>query len=161
MILTYFKAEEIGKIPYSKDNEFIFLQTEIELKDVYKLNKDYWILNGTFKKLPENFKSKRNKIYLKEYFAETFDFIILDFDDVKTKSNMMNIIEILKNENLHFSLWESTSHNGKDNFNLKGIVEIKGNNNETSLRKAIQYIDNLLKNYCKASKNAGICSLQA
>ena len=149
MLLTYFKAREIGKMPFSKDNLFDFYQKDVELTDFPKINKDYWIMNGNFKFPSNPFKSKRNKVYLKDYLTDEFQFIILDFDEVNNKINIQNIIEILKQENFHFILWESSSHNGIDNFNLKGALEARGKNNDASLNKLIRYIDSLLKDFCK------------
>jgi len=149
MLITYFEAKEIGKVPYSKNNIFEFHQKEVNLKNVYLINKDYWILNGNFKfdKIP--FKSKRNKFYLNDYLTENFEFIIIDLDGVNSKVNVENIINILKKENLSFSIWNSSSYNNIDNFNLKGIIQLRGKNNEISRLKAIQYIDNLIKDFCK------------
>ena len=45
MLITYFSAKEIGKMPISKNNIFEFFQKDIPLKDVYKLNKDYLVFS--------------------------------------------------------------------------------------------------------------------
>ena len=98
MLLTYFEAKEIGKMPISDNNIFEFYQKDIPLKEFYKINKNYWILNGNFKFPTNPFKSKRNKL-LEKYLTENFKFIIIDLDDVRTEKNKNAIIEILKHEN--------------------------------------------------------------
>ena len=154
MNVSFFLSKEIGKVPISKDNIFVFFTKDIKLKDIHKLNNKFWLLNGSFNFSEEGISLKRNMVNLKKYQTKTFEFMFFDLDNVKTKFNFERIIEILKKEKLVFNIWESSSHNGLDNFNLKGCWIVKGNNNNYSRKQAMNFLKDLVKDYCTVDMSA-------
>jgi len=154
MNISFFIANEVGKVPIAKENKFLFFTKDIKLKDVHKLNKDFWLLNGSFNFDENGTAEKRNLVYLKKYQTKTFEFMFIDLDKIKSKFDLERIIEIFKKENLVFHLWESSSHNGINNFNVKGCWIVKGNNNTYSRKQAMEFIKDLVKDYCKVDMSA-------
>jgi hypothetical protein len=154
MNISFFKANTHGKVPVSSDKEFIFQNKEVQIEDVYKLNKDFWFLNGNFIFPNKSIKARKNKISLTKYKTDEFDYIIIDFDKVLTEFNKDRIVETLIKEDLYFSLWESVSHNGISNFNMKGIVRFIGNNNTISLKNSLSYLISLIGDYCEVDMSS-------
>lgn len=124
MLLTYFNSKETkGKTPISPFDDLTFQFKTINVQDLstmYRYMVKYFILN-----VPLNcdVKTYRRKSVLKEHCNETFDYVILDFNDITSKENQIKIIKYFKKYKC--ILGESRSNNGIDNFNVKGILCIK------------------------------------
>jgi len=163
MLLSFFRSEGIGKHPLgNEDNEFLFYTKDIPLEYFYKVNSEFWMLNGCFNFSEDGTISKRNNYEMEKFLCKEFSFIIVDFDEVKNAFNRDYIIEILQKNNFNFSLWESRSYNGVDNFNMKGVIEFIGNNNFISRTKALDYVKHLINDYCKVDYSSiRISSVQA
>lgn len=124
MHLTYFNSKETkGKTPLSPFDDLTFQFNTIEVSDLttmYRYMVKNFILNLP---LCKSLKTFRRKSVLKDHCSETFDYVILDFNDITTKENQIKIIKYFKEYKC--ILGESRSNNGIDNFNLKGILCIK------------------------------------
>ena len=131
------------------DNEFLMFQT---LATNFILN------------IPLNLdvptKLRRRKEDLDQYYQDTVNYLIIDCDHVHSEKHQKKILEYFKQYKC--IIGESRSHNGIDNFNLKGFLFCDLPMN--MLKFAVQNIHEDLMDFCdfdvsvsrKASLNAPI-----
>jgi hypothetical protein len=163
--ITFFNGKgkyKVPRSPYDKENKnkFIFITKEISLKDLYKANKENFILTSSFN--IDNLLLGRNAYSLNPHLTDEFNFLIMDFDKIESKFDMVNIINILKEKDYTFSLYKSRSHNDKTVFNMKGAIKFNGKNNTNSRNKAYEYLHTLVGDYCKVDFSiSSVTSYQA
>lgn len=145
MLLTFFKSRETkGKMPLSPfdDLTFEFKTSEFEtLESMYRIMVTNFVLNVPLKGDVRTF---RRKSSLKDHCLESFNYVILDINDIKTKQDQTCILRYFKQ--YRCILGESRSNNGVDNFNIKGILcirSLKLNN----VKILIDQIKNDLRDY--------------
>jgi hypothetical protein len=161
--ITIFKAKnQSGKSPYSlyDDNTFVFETYPVDdIFKMYSVMVSNFILNIPLEKLEKPIRTFRRKDQLKNYYAETVNYIILDIDQVNNVKDMEKILDYFKDYKT--IIGASRGYNGIDNFNLKGILfceDIKIND----LKIAISSIHHDLKDYCKMDESsARMASLNA
>lgn len=163
--ITVFHAAKTSlKHPYSPydDNTFVFENfTATSNMQMYSVMVSQFILNVPLAKLNKPTRTFRRKANLEAYYGNTVSYFILDIDKVKSEFDKQQILEYFKDYKV--ILGESKSHNGINNFNMKGIlftedIDIK------DLKSAISAIHHDLKDICeideaisrKASLNAPI-----
>lgn len=147
--ITLFKANmgKNSKIPHSptNDKEFVFSTHKIQNpRQMYQVMVNNFILNIPLN-LEKPIKSRRKIKALKDYIPEDITYIVLDIDDVKSSSAMNEILDYFRPYSC--ILGESKSHNGIDNFRLKGILFVES----VSLRNArvlLSQIHYELKHLC-------------
>lgn len=124
MQITLFKSKPTkGKYPISPYGDLTYDFEVIEcnaLDSMFRVMVNNFILNVTLNK---NIHTFRRKSYLKEYYPKTFDYLIIDIDEVKTRDSVSKILKYFKKYKC--IIGESRSYNGVDNFNLKGILCIE------------------------------------
>lgn len=124
MILTTFETKNSkGKAPLSPYDDLTFDFKTVEtdkLSSAYRLMVTGFVLNLP---LNTNVRTFRRKTYLKNYYNDTFDYVILDINEVKDENSKSNILKYFKNYKC--IIGESRSYNGVDNYNLKGILCIQ------------------------------------
>ena len=138
MILTYFKSKETkGKMPLSpyNDNTFDFITIEVnDILTMYRYMVKNFVLNIPISK---SIKTYRRKSCLSSYCLDTYNYVVLDFNDVTTKEKQVHILKYFKKYKC--VLGESRSNNGIDNFNMKGILCI----NSIKLINVKQLVDQI------------------
>lgn len=147
--MTIFTPKEtLSKKPYSPfdDNTFIFNTVQLNSNmEMFNVLVKYFILN-----LPINLKEPtrtfRRKANLDPYYNNTFDYFILDIDDVKTLEDRNKILEYFKKYKV--ILGASKSYNDLNNFNMKGILFCEPIEYDY-LKQAISVISHDLIEYCK------------
>ena len=111
--------------PYD-DNTFIFQTYEINEYDNQKLFNvlvSNWTLNVPLEHLKEPVRTFRRKTHLDPFYGETLTYFVLDIDKVTSKESQDKILEYFSKYKC--ILGESKSHDGVENFNMKGILFIE------------------------------------
>lgn len=135
------------KVPISptSDKKFTFRTVSLKTpREMYQVMVNNFILN-----IPLNLQNPINTYRriknLKNYIPEDMSYIILDIDDVHNSQDMNKVLDYFRRYKC--ILGESKSHNGIDNFRLKGILFIE----PISIRNArvlVSQIHHELKDYC-------------
>lgn len=155
--ITAFEADYINKVPISPfgDKTFIFRTRKIKTHfEFLNIIGKYFILNQPFKDSGEefDFRDYRRVSTLKDKFQDVFEYIILDIDDVISKENMQSVLNYFKEYKV--ILGESYSHNGIDNFRLKGVLFCEpGNIRE--IQNALNTIAQDLRMVCSIDTSRG------
>ena len=146
------KENKVPWSPYS-DKTFVFTPIEMDEKDdilkLYTVLVSNWCLNIPLGKLTEPIRAFRRKNTLEHYYEESINYFILDLDEVPTQLAQDALLEYFND--FKCIIGESKSHNGIDNFNLKGLVFI----DSTTIDHAKSCISNLhfeLQQYCKVDE---------
>lgn len=155
--ITIFEAECRGKVPASPfgDKTFIFRTREASTNfEFLSTIGKHFIMNQPFKDAgsEHDFRDYRRISTLKNKFQESFEYIILDIDDLTTKSDMEEVLKYFKDYKV--ILGESYSHNGIDNFRLKGVLFCEEMNAQ-ELQESLRHISNDLKAYCTVDTSRG------
>lgn len=124
MIITIFNTKETkGKTPISPYDDLTF---DFKCYEVSNMQTAYRFLVKNFAlnlPLKNNVRTFRRKSKLKLYSSETYDYMILDINDVFSIETRNNILRYFKNYKC--IMGESRSYDGVSNFNLKGILCIE------------------------------------
>lgn len=148
--VTIFNGAGNGKIPYSKskDLEFLFVNKECQnLKECMLYLVDNYALSRHLN-IGEPVKSKRRIIDLKPYFCTNLNNIIIDIDEVHNKEDYSTIIDYFRVKNYSIILWKSRSNNGKDNFNMKGIIKVQLENISSTINALLASFQKDLGSTC-------------
>jgi glucose-6-phosphate 1-dehydrogenase len=148
MKMTIFNSNSNSKLalsPYN-DNTFDFNTIETSFNELPKYFAYNFHLNRCYE--IKNKRLERTKRALHSYLCENIEYIILDFDKIHNYNNVERIIEILKEKDYYFFLMPSRSY-GKDSYNLKGAVKVKGYNNEKGIIQFLNKLQNQLNGYCE------------
>ena len=146
MLITTFTSKATkGLLPLSPYDDLTFdfkTYSVNNLKSMFRIMVNNFTLNIPINK---DLRTFRRKTSLKQYCNDFYDYIILDIGDVKNNSNKIEILKYFKKYNC--IIGESRSCNNVDNFNMKGILQIKSVN-YTNFKLLIQNIQDDLKNFC-------------
>jgi len=163
--ITIFHAQNSkGKTPYSpyEDNTYVFETYEANSNlQMYSVMVSHFILNIPLHKLEQPTRTFRRKANLDPYYHHCQSYFILDIDGVTSEFNKQKIIEYFKDYKV--ILGESKSHNGINNFNMKGILFTECIDFKDT-KMALSLLHHELKDWCtldecvvrKASLNAPI-----
>ena len=137
-----------SKVPESffKDRSHVFETINVNFRDLPYFFANYYILS-TNCIFPQKTTIKRRKIFITPYKTKRLSYIILDIDHVKTLEDKNKIINYFKEKDYYIILLQSRSYNNKNNFNLKGLFLVNGNNNKESIKYIIEKINNDIKNF--------------
>ena len=148
-ICTIFNAGlGYNKFPISPtdDNKFTFKNlnssTNIEF---FRFMVNNFILNIPLEKLKEPTISFRRKVDLLQYYNKNVEYFIINVDEVTSKNSFTKVIEFFKKYKI--ILGESSSYNGIDNFNMKGVM-FTNNVLLSEFKYAIYALNESLKKYC-------------
>lgn len=155
--VTVFDANAKGKIPLSPfgDRTFVFRTREITSHfDFLSTIGKYFVLNQPFKLVGEehDFRDFRRISTLEDKFDETLHYIMLDIDNVHTKESMDKILNYFKDYKV--ILGESYSHNGIDNFRLKGVLFCEPSTHK-QVQNSLETISNDLRAFCNIDTSRG------
>lgn len=155
--VTIFEAQERGKIPISPFGDRTFIFRTRELNTHYEFLSTigkYFMLNQPFKNAgnEHDFRDFRRVSVLKEKYSDLVPYIILDIDDVSSKEDMQYVINYFKEYKV--ILGESYSHNGIDNFRLKGVLFCVPSTHE-QIKSSLERIADDLKNHCNIDTSRG------
>jgi len=143
--ITIFNSQSTSKFPISPYNndtfEFKTIKTSFEELPYYFIN--HFHLNRRYN-IKEPIIKRRLKRELKDYLCKSIQYIVLDIDDIFSKEDSEQIIEILKKEKYYFFILPSRSY-GNGKYNLKGAVLVEGANNEESIKQFLLNINFLIK----------------
>lgn len=162
--LTVFNAQRTNDknawSPYY-DKTFIFKTYTIDSYDnlaMFNTLVSYWILNIPLI-LDKDIRTFRRKEYLEPFAVKEITYFVLDIDKVKTEEDKNKILNFFSD--FKCILGESKSYNGKDNFNMKGILFIEPIDIK-DYKSAIQNLNFELKEFCDIDEAvARIASLNA
>lgn len=146
--LTIFGSDYTSsKVPISPfdDNTFVFKTVDVKLKDTVHYLSSYFILNRSYD--INSVRLRRTKQDLHQYLIKEFEYLIIDIDEVKSEYSQKKIIYYFKSKGYNVVLCPSRSHNGIDNFNMKGIIQAKGLNNRASIKFILNEIKTGLFQY--------------
>lgn len=147
--ITFFTSKKTTtKIAYSPydDNTFVFEnRVATNNREMFTALVSYFILNVPLAKLSGSTRALRRKAELNQYYNNTISYFILDVDDVKSEFDKQQILLYFKD--FKVIIGESRSHNGEDNFRMKGIlfteeIELK------DAKSALSIINQDLKEFC-------------
>jgi len=165
--LTLFNAKEIKsdpKVAYSKtyNKKHIFANIETStLKEAFSSMKTNFVLSQPLN-LSEPTYMERNQDELSKYKYNKIKNIVLDLDKIHNKEDYFEVIEYFKKNNYSCILGKSRSWNGKDNFNIKGIIRVNIENTEETIIAVLLKIQAELGEKCKVDRSmASIQSYQA
>jgi len=158
--LTIFNAIEINKEPkvaFSKtfDKNHIFINiNKSTLLEAFKIMSTNFTLSQ-----PLNIKEptflKRDKENLNKFKYKKITNIIIDLDKIKTKENYLFIIKYFENKKYSCILGKSRSWDGKDNFNIKGIIRCSIENKEEIIKSILLKLQTELLLNCKVDLTVG------
>jgi hypothetical protein len=163
--ITIFHAQKTtSKTPLSPydDNTFVFETYDATSNlQMYSVLVSHFILNIPLQKLTQPVRTFRRKKNLEQYYHHCQSYFVLDIDDVSSEFDKQKILEYFKDYKV--ILGESKSHNGIDNFNMKGILFCECIDFKDT-KMAVSVIHHDLKEFCtidecvvrKASLNAPI-----
>lgn len=162
--ITLFNGEGKNKVPFSpyKDGSFIFISKNTQsLREAFMfMTKQYSLSKPLI--LPKPIKVERQKSILAKYSPKNIYTITLDLDEIKTKEYYLETLDYFKEKEFSVILGKSRSWNGKDNFNLKGILRVNLTNEESNIKNALSQIQTELGDRCKVDLTvANLVSLQA
>jgi len=145
MYLTTFKSIKTDtKIPISpfENDKFEFVNVKFTLKNAINIISSTFYLSNNFD--IDVIQTQRRQSNLSKYLSKKLSHIVLDIDEVKTRWDMENICNLLREQDYRFVLGESKSFNNTSCFNLKGIIVCKGNNNRESIQAFINHINEII-----------------
>ena len=146
MFVTIFESKKTqGKNPISPytDGTFDFRNVECNTSfDMFGVLARNFILNLPLK---QNIKAHKRKSELKTCYPETFDYILLNIGNIKSKQDQISVLKYFKQYKC--VLGESRSANNIDNFNLKGFLFTEPMNLD-DLKLCIQQIHEDLAQCC-------------
>lgn len=108
------------------DKTFIFKTYKIDEYDnlgMFNILVSYWTLNVPLEKITEPIRTFRRKENLSPFLGTKLTYFVLDIDKVYTLKHKEKILEYFSE--FKCILGESTSHDNKTNFNMKGILFIE------------------------------------
>ncbi|MCK5535404.1 MAG: hypothetical protein KAI79_01180 [Bacteroidales bacterium] len=156
-ITTFCSGPTHTKVPHSPfdDDTFEFITQEVNFtpSDIAPILASNFVLNRnyTFNKLT---KVTRTKTQLKKHLEPEFEHILLDIDKVYTAYSKNKILTYFKEKGYSVILFESRSHNGVDNYNMKGFIKARGLNNRESILAVLTPIKADLHDYGKIDLSA-------
>lgn len=132
--------------PYD-DNTFVFETYDVDNNfQMYSILATNFILNIPLAKQEKAFRTFRRKNNLLPYYGKCLTYFVLDIDHVKTEESKTKILEYFSRYKV--IIGESTSYNGIDNFNMKGIL-FTDCIDWKDIKFAISAIHHDLKDYCE------------
>jgi len=162
--LTLFNGEGNNKNPISpyKDGSFLFItKTLPSLRDAFIFMVKHFTLSKPLN-IDTSIKELRRKINLKKYSPNKIYNIAIDLDEIKTKDDYLKTIDYFKDNNYSIILGKSKGWNGKNKFNMKGILRVNFTNDENIIKSALSYVQSELGDSSKIDLSvAGLVSLQA
>lgn len=163
--ITIFNGQGNDKVPMSKneDGTFIFITKEFEtLKEAANLMFQHFSLSKPINTPPEGIHKKRNKSELDPYIPNKIYNIAIDLDEISNKDDYFDVIEYFQNKDYSVLLGKSKSWDGKEVFNLKGILRVNLTNNPEIIKAALTQMQTELGEKCKVDLTvANTVSLQA
>jgi len=120
----------------------------LSLRIALEIMRKEFVLNNNYL-IPGEKRLRRTKKDLKRYLNPKIEFLIIDFDKVRSLHDQNKIIEFFKEKDYYVGIIPSRSWDGRSSFNLKGIIKAKGLNNRASINKILQEINKELFPYCK------------
>ena len=142
-----FTSSKFAKSPFG-DKSFEFQNVDVNIEEALEVIRAEFILNRNYT-FDEVKQLRRTKKDLEEFLNPKLDFVIVDFDRVKTQYAQNMIVDFFKKNNYYVGIIPSRSWNGVDSFNLKGILKTKGNNNRASIYGVLEELNETLFHYCK------------
>lgn len=122
MFVTRFKSKDTSsKIPISPydDYTFDFETIDCSLEQISRLMTKDFVLCTPLASLG-TIRLKRRKSELNDKVSPHLDYLIIDLDNVKSKSSLDETLRYFSQ--FKSILMESRSYNGVDNFNVKGLL---------------------------------------
>jgi hypothetical protein len=152
--ITVFQAKkESTKIPFSPfdDKTFVFeTYTTTSHLQMYSVMVSHFILAIPLDKLTAPIRTFRRKTNLEQYQDTTSNYIILDLDNVKSEEAKKSIINYFKD--FKVILGASRSHNGINNFRMKGILFTESIDLD-DMKMAISQIHHDLQDWCEIDES--------
>ena len=145
--ISDFTSSKVPKSPFG-NKEFEFTTKDLNLEQTLEIMRNEFYLNRNYI-INETSTMRRSKFHLREYLNDKLEFVIVDFDRVKTKYAQNMIINYFKENDYYVGVIPSRSHNGVDNFNLKAILKARGTNNRASILGVLREMNETLFPYCK------------
>ncbi len=130
------------------DKTFIFTTYKIDKYDntrMFNILVSYWTLNIPLEKVTEPIRTYRRKENLLPFLGTKITYFVLDIDKVNSLEHQEKILKYFSN--FKCILGESTSYDGKLNFNMKGILFIEPININDA-KAAISNLNYDLKEWC-------------
>lgn len=141
------------------DESFLFANKESETLSVaFQMMTNHFTLSQPLN-LKEPTQIIRDQKHLKPYAYKRLKNIILDLDKITTKEDYLETIEYFKDKNFSCILGKSRSWNGKDCFNMKGILRVSFENKYEIIKVALTQLQIELGSKCKVDLTVG--SLQS
>jgi hypothetical protein len=154
--LTVFHAKkESRKIPFSPfdDNTFVFeTYTTTSHLQMYNVMVSNFILAIPLHNLDKPIRTFRRKANLEQYQHTSNNYIILDLDNVRSESSKQNILDYFKD--FKVILGASRSHNGINNFRMKGVLFTESIPLE-DIKLAMSQIHHDLQDWCDVDESVG------
>jgi hypothetical protein len=144
------------------DKTFVFETYESTSNlQMYSVMVSHFILNIPLALLEKPIRTFRRMVNLDPYYDKTLNYLVLDIDDLESEENKQTVLDYFKDYKV--ILGESTSYNGINNFNMKGLLFLESIPIK-DIKLALSNIHHDLKDICtideavgrKASLNAPI-----
>ena len=162
--LTMFNGKGKNKSPFSpyKDKSFIFVTEKYDtLKDAFKHMVEQYSLSVPLN-IEMPIRRRRLKTHLKDLQYSRIYNLALDIDKITNKEDYLKVIEYFRDKNYSVIMGKSRGWNGKNNFNIKGIIRTDISNNTDIIKKALKIIQEDLGDSCHIDCSVGNnVSLQA
>lgn len=146
-VTVFYSKWKKSKFPVSPydDDTFVFETIKVETKDeLFRTAVSNYILNMP-KVLSEPIRTYRRKTELEKYKRDTYDYIVIDCDDVDSLEKRNKILDFFRKYKC--IIGESRCSDGVENFNLKGFLfteELK----HDDFRWAVADLHDQLKDLC-------------
>lgn len=149
MKITAFNAikdrNKVPKSPYD-DNSFVFITKDVStLKECFDIMSEEWILSNSLC-IEEPLKSTRDKNALSQHRCPKSGVVTLDIDDIKSYTNMRDIITYFKSQPFNIILGKSKNWDGKKKFNLKGFIEVEFDTNWKNVKEFLSILNEFIGN---------------
>ena len=142
-----FTSSKFAKSPYG-DKTFDFQNEEVKIEEALEIIRTKFILNRNYI-INKPIRLRRTKKDLQKFLSPKMEFVIVDFDMVKSQYAQNMIVQFFKDKDYYVGIIPSRSWNGVDSFNLKGILKTKGLNTRASIYGVLEEINETLFEYCK------------
>jgi len=162
--ITIFNGKGNGKRPLFPFNDKTFLfvtKYKDTLKEAFEVMTGEYSLSKPLDIIGKVV-SLRQKKALEQYIPKKIRNIAIDLDEIVTKEDYLNTIKYFIDKEYSVILGKSRSWNGKNNFNLKGILRVDLTNEKEIIENVLGQMQEELGEKCKVDLTvSNMVSLQA
>jgi hypothetical protein len=166
---SYSKIKDIhspyddGRLKEDRTHTFDYINHECDsLLKMFDIMATNFVLNNPLELEEPLYMVRRHTYTLRNYQPLRKEYLILDLDKITSKEAYTEVIRYFDVNDYAIVLGESRSYNGKDNFNLKGILKVDITNNKDYIEKLVKVLQlDIGDNAIVDSSIIGVPSYQA